>query len=153
MNVMKTRCFVLGCLTSAILSTSALAVTVNVPVTPAYVREHPKEWSVKVTEGTDGLVNFTIKHKVETRTYHVAHLAVYRQGKVIATSDTPSFGTKGWNTFDFSLSPEDIAQSRFELSANALSGTGDVPEVGGTDYQFRLSDFVPEKLRKSALGK
>jgi hypothetical protein len=149
---MKTRSLVLGCFIAAILSTSALAVTINLPVTPADVREHPKEWSVEVTKGEDGLIHFTIKHDVETRTYHVAHLAVYHQSKLIATSDTPSFGTKGWNRFYFSLSQEDIAESKFDLGENGLSGAGDVPEVGGTEYQFGLSDFVTEQLLKSAPG-
>src|ERR1035438_8658313 len=52
---MKTKSLVLGCFIAAILSTSALALTSEEPVTPAYVREHPKEWSVEVTKGKDGL--------------------------------------------------------------------------------------------------
>ena len=142
-----------GCFIAAILSSStALAVSVNVPVTAADVREHPKQWSVEVTKGKDGLIHFTIKHGVETRTYHIAHLEVYHQSKLIATSSTPSFGTKGWNTFYFSLSPEDIAESKFELGECYLGG-GDVPAPGTTGYQFKLSDFVPEQLLKSGLGK
>ena len=89
---MKTRSLVLGCFMAAILSSTALAVSVNVPVTAADVREHPKQWSVEVTKGQDGLIHFTIKHGVETRTYHIAHLEVYHQSKLIATSSTPSFG-------------------------------------------------------------
>jgi hypothetical protein len=108
---------------------------------------------VEVTKGEDGLIHFHIMHDVQTRAYHVAHLAVYHQSKLIATSDTPSFTTKGWNRFYFSLSPEDIAESKFDLDENGISGPGDVPEVGGTVHQFRLSDFVPEQLLKSAPGK
>jgi hypothetical protein len=147
---MKTKCLVLGCFIAAILSTSALAVSVDVQVTPAHVREHPKEWSVEVTKGEDGLIHFTVKHDVETRTYHVAHLAVYHQSKLIARSDTPSFGTKGWNTFYFSLSPEDVAESKFALGENYLGG-GDLPAAGTTGYQFKLSDFVPEQLLNAVL--
>jgi len=150
---MKTKHLVLGCFIAAILSSTALALTINVSVTPADVREHPKEWAVEVAKGKDGLIHFTIRHNVQTRTYHVAHLAVYHRSKLMATSDTPSFGTIGWNTFYFSLSPEDIAESKFDLGENGISGPGDVPEVGGTGYQFRLSEFVPEQLLKSAPGK
>jgi hypothetical protein len=149
---MKTKSLVLGCFIAAILSSTALAVSINVPVTPADVREHPKAWSVEVTKGKDGLIHFTIKHNVETRTYHIAHLAVYHQSKLIATSDTPSFGTKGWNTFYFSLSPEDIAASKFELGECYLGG-GDLPAPGTTGYQFKLPDFVPEQMLKSVLDK
>ena len=119
-----------GCFIAAILSTSALAVSVNVPVTPAYVREHPKEWSVEVIKGIDGLIHFTIKRYVEVRTYHVAHLRVYHQSKLIKKSDTSSIGTNGWNTFHIALSPEDIAESKFELSEHGLGDVGDVPAAG-----------------------
>ena len=150
---MKTRSLLLlGCFIGAIHSATAPALTINVEVTPAYAREHPKDWTVGVTKGTDGLIHFVIKHDVAARTYHVAHLAVYHQGKLMATSDTPSFGTKGRNTFYFSLAAEDIAESKFDLGDSGLSGSGDddVPVVGTTVYQFRLLDFVPEHLRKPA---
>jgi hypothetical protein len=130
-------------------------MTVSDQVTPAYVREHPKEWSVEVTKGKDGLIHFTIKHSVETRTYHIAHLEVYHQSKLIATSSTPSFGVKGWNAFYSSLSPEDIAESKFDLSDGDVQGSGDdaLPMLGLTTiHQFRLVDFVPEQLLKSGLA-
>ena len=149
---MRTRSLVLGCFVVAVLSSTALALSIDVPVTPADVREHPKEWFVDVTKGEDGLIHFTIKHHVETRTYHLAHLDVHHQSKLIATSSTPSFGTKGWNTFYFSLSPEDVAASKFDLGECYLGG-GDLPAPGTTDYQFKLTDFIPEPLLKSGLGK
>ncbi|MCX6903345.1 MAG: hypothetical protein NTW03_07685 [Verrucomicrobia bacterium] len=63
---MKTKFLVLACSMAAMLSTSVLAETMNEEVTPAYVREHPKEWSVKVAKGKNGLIHFTIRHSVET---------------------------------------------------------------------------------------
>jgi len=144
-----------GCFIAAILSTSALALSSTVPVTPAHVREHPKEWSVEVTKGKDGLIHFTIKHDVETPQYHVAHLAVYHQGKLMATSDTSLFGKKRGNTFSFSLAAEDIAESKFELSDSALSGSHPdrIPGPGGSIiHHFRLLEFVPERLARPATG-
>ena len=143
-----------GCFIAATLATTALALTINQQVTPAYVREHPKEWTVEVTKGDDGLIHFVIKHSVEIPQYHVAHLAVYHQGKLMATSDTPLFGKKRGNTFYFSLATEDIAESKFELSDSALSGSGHdkVPVPGTTVYQFRLLDFVPERLARPTTG-
>lgn len=152
---MKSKSLFLGCLVSAILPTSALALTMNDQVTPAYVREHPKEWSVEVIKGDDGLIHFTIKHDVETPQFHVAHLAVYHQSKLIAKSDTPFFGKKRGNSFFFSLAAEDIAQSKFELSDADVSGSGDdaTQTLGFTIiHQFRLLDFVPEWLAKPATG-
>jgi len=152
---MKMTSLLLGCFMAAIFSTTGLALTMKWEMTPAYVREHPKEWSIEVAKGKAGLIDFTIKHDVATRMYHVAHLEVYHQGKLIATSDTPSFGKKHDNTFYFSISAEDIAESKFDLSDSALKGAGDdaVPEPGTIVHQFRLLDFVPEQLLKSTLGK
>ncbi|MGA2543497.1 MAG: hypothetical protein ABSG78_18260 [Verrucomicrobiota bacterium] len=153
---MKARSLVLGCFIAAIFSTSALAMTIKEQVTPAYVREHPKEWSVEVTKGEDGLIHFTIKHDVEKPKYHVAHFAVYHQSKLIATSDIPSFGKKRGNTFYFSLSAEDLAESKFDLSDGDVDGSSDdaIPMPGLTIiHQFRPLDFVPEQMLKSAPGK
>ena len=130
-------------------------MTMEQGVTPAYVREHPKEFSMSVTKGKGGLIDFTIKHNVARPMYHVAHLAVYHQGKLIATSDTPVFGKTKGNTFYFSISADDIAESKFDLSDSALAGSGDdaVPVPGTTIHQFRLLDFVPEEMLKSAPSK
>ena len=144
-----------SCFIAATLSTTVWALTINVPVTPAYVREHPKEWSVKVSKGKDDLIDFTIKHDVARPMYHVAHLEVYLQGRLIATSDTPSYGKKQGNTFFFSIAAEDLPDSKFSLSDSALAGSGDnaVPVPGTIIHEFRLSDFVPERMLKSAVGK
>jgi hypothetical protein len=145
----------LGCLIAATLPLTACALTINEQVTPAYVRDHPQEWTVKVTSGKDGLIDFTIQHNVATPMYHVAHLAVYHQGKIIATSDTPSYGKKQGNTFYFSLSAEDMAGYKFDLSDGTLAGSGEdsIPIPGTIIHQFRLLDFVPEQLRKPTFSK
>ncbi len=154
-SYMKRQFLLLGCFIAATFATTAFALTVNQQVTLAYVREHPKEWSVKVAKGKDNLLDFTIKHDVATRMYHVAHLEVYHNGKLIATSDTPSYGKKQGNTFHFSISAESIAESKFDLSDSSLAGSGEdaVPIPGTIIHQFRLLDFVPEQVLKSALGK
>jgi hypothetical protein len=48
-----------------------------------------------------------------------------------------------------------IAESKFDLSDSALAGSGDdaVPVPGTTIHQFRLLDFVPEEMLKSAPSK
>ncbi len=134
------------------LAASAYALTVEQEVNAAYLREHPKEFAVEVKQGKGGLVDFKIKHFVPQRMYHVARLMIYHQGKLIADSSTPSYGKKGENTFWVSITPEDIAGSRFELSDSALAGEGDeaVPVVGTIIYKFRLSDFVPPQMPKPA---
>lgn len=66
------------------------ALTTEREITPAYVREHPEEFSVSVGVGQDGLIDFTIVRHAATRMYHVARLAVYHQGTLLARSDTPA---------------------------------------------------------------
>ena len=152
---MKTTCLLVsGWLIAAAFSTQAM--TIAVEMTPAGVREHPKEFSVEVTKGDDGLIHFTIKHDVSRPMYHVAHLEIRHQGKLIAESSTPSFGREYGNAFSalsFSIAPEYVVESKFDLSDHALSDDGELPVVGGTMYKFRLVDFVPKELLEPAAGK
>ncbi|HLX64866.1 MAG TPA: hypothetical protein VKX17_26575 [Planctomycetota bacterium] len=137
----------LGACAVVVCAFACRALTVTQEVTAAYIREHPKEFSVQVTKSKEGLLQFKITHDVSEPKYHVAHLSVVHQGKLIAESSTPSYGQKHGNTFYFSLAPEDIADSKFELSDSILGKAGDemVPLPGTIDYQFRLADFAPNK--------
>jgi len=120
-------------------------LTVEQDVTPATVRERPGEFGVKASQGKDGLIHFAIRRTLKEPMYLVAHLTVRHQGKVIATSDTPSFAMKGQNTFYVAMSPEDVADAEFTLGESGLSKAG-VPVVGTTLYKFRLKDFVAAGL-------
>jgi len=145
---MKAKCLLLTCFAAVALVTPAFALTTEHEITLGYVREHPNEFAVNVTKGKAGLIDFTITHNVAMRMYHVARLAIYHRGTLIATSDTPSFGKKGKNTFYFSLAAEDIAESRFSLSDGGLAGSGAdaVPIPGTIIHRFRLSDFLPKQF-------
>jgi hypothetical protein len=87
--------------------------------------------------------------------YLVAQFAVQHAGKVIATSNTPSYGTKGRNTFFFSISAESLQGSTFDLDESRLGGKVNGQEVGlptiagSTDYHFKLSDFARQDLLTS----
>ncbi|HTQ39169.1 MAG TPA: hypothetical protein VMJ32_09070 [Pirellulales bacterium] len=127
---------------------TAQALTEERDVTADYVQKHDQEFSVTVTKNKDGLIQFTIKHNVPRPMYHVAHLAVYHQGQLIAESNTPFFGRKQENESSFSLSPPDIAASKFDFSDSAVSGEGEhaAPVPGTVIYTFRLQNFVPSEL-------
>lgn len=133
-----------------VCAATCLGLTIEVDVTAAYVKEHAKEFSVEVSKATSGLLDFKIVHNLPEPKYHVAHLSVYHQGKLIAQSDTPAFGKKNGNTFHFSLAPEILADSQFTLSDSAVGGSGEnsVPLPGTVIYKFRLNEFVPEQLLK-----
>ena len=149
---MKLKPFFLGCFVAAGLSTTAPALTIETLVTADYVREHPQEWSVKVSKKENGLIQFTVVRTLSEPRYLVAHLVVRHAGKVVAESDTPAVGSKHDNTFYFAISPEDLAESKFDLSESGFTISGDqvIPIVGSIIHQFKLLEFVPENLRKRA---
>jgi hypothetical protein len=128
---------------AAIFSTTALALTVERAVNPEYLREHPGEFSVTVRKEENGLVVFTVVRTLSEPKYLVAHLSVRQQGRMIAESHTPSFAKGGDNTFHFSLSPEHLGESRFEIAES--SARDGVPLPGTVKYQFHIRDFVPEE--------
>jgi hypothetical protein len=134
----------------AMVLKTAVALTVNEQVTPQYVHEHPTEITVKVTQGKNGLIDFKVTRSLANPRYLVAHLSVHHHGRVIAESESPSFTRNRENTFYFSLAPEDVAESTFELGESAFTESeGEaVPVVGTTHRQFQLKDFVPEELLK-----
>lgn len=134
-----------GCLFTAAFPVTGSALTVAQPVTPAYVREHPKEFSVKVSKGKDGLLAFTLVRTLVEPRYLVAHLAVHHGRKLLATSDTPSFARKHDNTFYFSVSAADVGESTFDLSESGFTESGDnpVPMPGGIIYQ---GSFLVERV-------
>jgi hypothetical protein len=133
-------------LVAAVFSTAAFALTVERAVSPDYLREHPKEFSVTVRKAENGLLAFTVVRTLPEPKYLVAHLSVRQQGKMIAESRTPSFAKWGDNTFHFSLSPEHVDESRFEIGES--SARDGVPLPGTVKYQFHIRDFVPEELLK-----
>ena len=155
---MKIQSLLLCGFIAVALSTRGFALTTESEVTPAYVHEHPKEWSVKATRKEGGLIEFTVIRTLSEPKYLVAHLAVHHAGKLVATSDTPVFAKQKGNTFYFSISVEDIAESKFDLSESGLGSTVngvevDIPIVGSNVYQFRLWDFIPEDVLKAGPGK
>ena len=160
MNHFKTfapsvRIVLFGAALLAFFSVSASALTVDQPVSVTFVRDHPEEWSVKVSKKENGLIQFTIVRFLKEPKYLVAHFVVNHSTKVIAESDSPAFGRKGVNTFYCSLSLEDLAESKFDLSESVMAGSGDdaVPIPGTIVHQFRLRDFIPEEIPKSPPNK
>lgn len=138
------------------LGSRAYAYTAQVLVTPAYVREHPNEWSVKVAKKGNGLIEFTIVRTLSEPMYLDARLAVHHAGRVIAESNSLAFGRKQDNPFRFALSPDDLAESTFELIESTFTVIGDqaIPTLRGPIvYQFRLLDFVSEDVLKPGRGK
>ncbi|HMO65883.1 MAG TPA: hypothetical protein PKE47_11805 [Verrucomicrobiota bacterium] len=133
---------------AATFPTTGLALTVERAVTPASLHGHPGEFSVNVRKDPDGLLAFTVVRTLPEPKHLVAHLRIRRQGRTIAESHTPAFANAGENIFHFSISPEHVADSRFEIGESFVPGG--VPVPGTVIYLFRIRDFVPEDLLRSA---
>jgi hypothetical protein len=113
---------------------------------------------VQASKKESGLIEFTVVRTLSEPKYLVAHLAVRHAGKLVATSDTPVFAKPKGNTFYFSISVEDITESKFDLSESGLGSTvdgveRDIPVVGSDVYQLRLLDFIPKDVLKPGAGK
>lgn len=132
--------------------TATWALTVDQQVTPAYLREHAKEFSLKVTRKENGLLGFTLVRTLSQPKFRVARLVVKRDGETMAESSTPSFARNTSNSFFFSISARDLAGSEFELSESHFVGPdhNPAPLPGSINYRFRLRDFVTEQLLKPA---
>lgn len=130
----------------------ALAETEDVPVTPAYVKENPKEFSILAKKGDDGLIHFTITRHLSEPRYLVARFAVRENGSVVLDGSFPAFVREKAAKYYLAVSPQQLSNAHFELSE---SGFGDmngtpIPWVGGTDYQIHLADFAPKASKTSS---
>ncbi len=152
---MKIPSLLLGGFLAVALATTCLALTTDREVTLAYVREHPKEFSVKVAKDTNGLISFTVVITLPVPRYVVAHLLVRSGERVLARSDTPAFTKNSENTFHFSMPPECLPTSEFNLGVAgfAISVGYAVPMPGTIEYRFRLLDFVSPELLKTSNNK
>jgi hypothetical protein len=122
---------------------SALSITFD--VTPAYLKEHAKELSLKVSRQENGLVGFKLVRTLPQPRYLIARLVVRRDGEVVTETSIPAYGRAHDNSFYFSVAPRDLAGSEFELGEAHLSGSGAdaVPIPGTKTYRFKLSEFAP----------
>jgi hypothetical protein len=132
-------------------TSAAGALTVDQQVTPAYLREHAREFTVKVARRNNGLIGFTVTRTLAQPKYRIARLLVKRDGETLAESSTPAFARNNTSSFYFAVSARDVAGSEFELGESHFVGPEDQPVAlpGTVNYRFRLSDFVPEALLKA----
>jgi hypothetical protein len=113
----------------------------------AWVREHPKEFSVTVKKNENGLLAFTVVRTLSEPKYLVVRLAVHRQGTLIAENSTPLIAKKNDSRFHFSVAPEHVGDIAFEIS-ESFAPDG-IPRPGTIIHQFLLLDFVPQNLANS----
>src|SRR3954454_22834667 len=134
------------------VSNVSSGLTTERDITPKFVTSHPDEFSITVRKDDQGLISFKLTHDVRRPMYHVAHLIVAANGKILAETSTPTFGKMHDNAFHFSVAPDLLPESKFGVSDSSFVGSGEnaIPVPGTMINRFRLIDFVPRKLLDSA---
>src|SRR3954451_10682197 len=122
--------------TVLLLSNAASALTVEEPVTPASVKEKDSKFSIKAELRQDGLVHFTITHRLARAQYLVAHFELRDGGTTLVKTDTPAYVREGEATYHVAVSQKQLAESKFEVSEHAFDESGGRPVAlpGGTIY-------------------
>lgn len=128
----------------------AHALTVDCPVTPAYVRENPGTIEVVAEKRADGLVAFKVTLHVPRPSYVVAHSRTTDKNQTQAETSSPAFVREKSAEYYIALAPERIADTHFDLFMGTFADSnGDpVPLPGGINYQIALAEFA--KTAKAA---
>jgi hypothetical protein len=129
-----------------LLSNAALAVVVQMPVTPASVGEKDSKFTVKSERRKDGMIHFTVTYRLARPQYLVAHFELREGTTTLAQTDTPAYVREGEATFYVAVSAKQLADSKFEVSEHAFEDSGGraVALPGGTIYQFNLTAFAKD---------
>jgi hypothetical protein len=128
------------------ISVSASAIVIQIEATPAFVRENPQLFSVTAEKQGDGLIHFKVVYKVSEPRWLVAHLVVWKDNKRVLESSFPAVVRERQATYWFSMLPEYVGKSVFELSDSGVIKVGDQivgGEEGGTEYVLQLGRFAP----------
>ena len=122
----------------------ASALTVDQPVTPAFVKENAKRISVEAKKQVDGLIHFTITYNPPQPTYLVATTEIRSGDKILFQSTSTAFVREKSVTYYAAIAPERVAEAKFELFAGffAESDGNPTPLPGGIAYQIQLSEFA-----------
>ena len=129
----------------------ASAVVIVVPVTPAFLKKHPKAFSIKAKKRDDGRISFTIIRNLSGPRYLVSHLRVRKGSTLVVESHFLSLARKGTATYHFTLAPDHVVNSDLQISEGVVAGTdkNPVPKPGGIHYKIQLRDFAPQGANKS----
>jgi hypothetical protein len=133
------------------LASGAAALTIEQPVTRAYLKEHAKEFSLSAEKRNDGLVHFKLVRQLKEPRSLVGHFKVHAQDGMVVESHSPAFVREKSATYHFVVSPKHLKFAQFELSEHGFDDDeGEpFPWIGGTIYQFRLADFAPREGAES----
>ena len=165
---MRMRTCALVTLAALVLAASvrqAMAVVVVIQLTKDFTTE---DRSFKVeTQDVDGLKQLKVTYTFDKTAgkyppWFGARLDMIMAGKLVASVPVEVFRSRGKVTWSFRVSPESLADSKFEFDQGgsgvvtdpqgnpSRDESGDVeflPDFGGTKYWFHLRDFANPKGR------
>ena len=91
----------------------ASALTFDVPVTPAYIKENPQKFSIRAEKHDDGLIHFTITYNLSESRYLVARIEVRDQGSVVLDGSFPAFVREKAVKYYVAVSPKQLSDGTF----------------------------------------
>lgn len=141
----RAGCLLAAGLMLALWSSTALALTEEIEVTPDWLAAQPeggKEFTIETAE-RDGLVTFTVARMVFDDRYRIGLLEVRVANELAAECLLKPEKKPRLIKYSMKLSPKSIDESVFEFSEYALARGGDeeIGLPGGTIYRMRLADF------------
>jgi hypothetical protein len=125
----------------------------DVDVTDKYVAEHKDQFRVETSE-REGSVKFTFTQFVHEPRYWLGNLKIRKAGRTLVDCQLLPAKDKSHVSFSFTVSQDVVSESGFVLYeagfARAFLPDGkplvtqiEMPQIGGgTNYHFRLRDFV-----------
>jgi hypothetical protein len=148
---MKARVLLPVCAILLGLCSATLALVVEVPVTPEYLKRQPRAFSIEAKRGKGGLIALTISRQLDKPQYLIARFTVRKGRDIVAESHSPGV-RQGDSKYYLSILPEFVADSEFELDECAFTQDHgqDILFPGGTHYRLRLKDFISAELLKAA---
>ncbi len=136
----------------------------DIDVTDKYVVEHKDQFRVETSVCEGGIIKFTFTQFAHEPRYWLGYLKIRKAGRTLVDCQLLPARTKLHVRFSFTVSQDVVSESEFVLYENgfgrALGADGkplvlqiEVPQIcGGTNYHFRLKDFVNSARQSNTNG-
>ena len=141
---MTTKRVAAGTLIWVTLQCCANAATIEFAVTPQFITDHPKTFSVTATKRQNGLIFIdVVRQRTARASYRVVDLQLRAKSVVIAQVHSSAFASEDSQTYSVELLPEYLAESQLTISESAfgVSGGDKIPLPGGAIYVIKFKDF------------
>jgi hypothetical protein len=154
------RILLLLCVTSTVPASYSFGEEDDVDVTDKYVAEHKDQFRVE-TSVCEGGVKFTFTQFVQEPRYWLGEMKIRKGSRTLVNCQVLPAKDKSHVSFSFTVSQDVVSESEFVLYETGLLRLfgqdgkpivlhREMPQVGGTNYHFRLKDFVSSARRPRA---